>query len=534
LAPAPRAADISVKIAPLSADNTGKQHLALKSFTVEETMRRFALFLLALHLAAPAAFAQTPPARPAQAVAPPPEPASPLLQPTAQPAAPAGGLEVRVGERAPTYLAGKDVPPEQPRATPPMREALLTFDPQRADVVWSQNHWQLVVDGQVLKDFGRREVEARVALRVLRDLHLTQHGAIGSPHPVMEYWLSDGRAPHGLTSGLHILQLDPGHLRVEQVQGQWTVRDPNRVLFNFGTQETDARQALAVMQKYGFTEVGTLGSAGGPTMLVMLGRGGEGAGKADPNLPHLPPHQPPLRPSSSNDPNALKSPASKPPLADVSPVVTPVIPALHQEPATRKQSVNAFGHSETVEVLSAGEPSLPKRTPPPLPAREPAAGWQSRGALATEWIDRTQFDWRQFQLRQEGGQQTLQAGNLVLARFSNDHDARQALAAVQHYRFTEQDRIGRPQAYCSYFLCNGQPPRGQFVGVRGEPFQPDKLSVSRVEDRWAIVNGEKPLVWFGDRPEEARVMLDVIQRNQFDRLCHIGDDRGLSFFVRSR
>ena len=83
-------------------------------------------------------------------------------------------------------------------------------------------------------------------------------------------------------------------------------------------------------------------------------------------------------------------------------------------------------------------------------------------------------------------------------------------------------------------MCNGQPPRGQYVGVRGEPFQPDKLSVSRVEDRWAIVNGEKPLVWFGDRPEEARVMLDVIQRNQFDRLCHIGDDRGLSFFVRSR
>src|SRR5262249_26249878 len=175
------AARISVKIAPHSADNTGKQHLALKSLTVEETMRRSALFLLALHLAAHAAFAQTaPPARPAQAVAPPPEPASPLLQPVAQPAAPVGGIEVRAGERAPTYMAGKDAPPEQ-RPAPPLREALLTFDPQRADVVWSQNHWQLVVDGQVLKDFGRREVEARVALRVLRDLHLTQHGAIGSP-----------------------------------------------------------------------------------------------------------------------------------------------------------------------------------------------------------------------------------------------------------------------------------------------------------------------------------------------------------------
>jgi hypothetical protein len=492
-------------------------------------MRRSALFLLTLHLAAPAALAQSPllapPARPAQAAAPGPQPASPLLAPDAQPpapAAPAAGLEVRAGERTVTYPAGRDVPVEQPRPAPPVREALLNFDPQRADVAWSQNHWQLVADGQVLKDFGRREVEARVALRVLRDLHLTQHGTVGTPHPVMEYWLSDGRAPHGLTTGLHVLQLDPGQLRVEQMQGQWTVRDSNRVLFNFGRQEADARQALGVVQKYGFTEVGTLGGAGGPTMLVMLGRA-EAPGEADPTLPHLPPRQSPLHPAAPNDPHAPKLTGVKPAAFDIPPVLSPVIPALHEEPAaaTRTQSVNAFGHSETVEVLSADETPRLKRTPPPPP-------------LATEWIDRTTFDWRQFQLRQDGGQHTLQAGNLVLARFANDHDARQALAAVQHYRFTEQDRIGRPQAYCSYFMCNGEAPRGQYVGVRAEPFHPDQLSVSRVEDRWAIVNGEKPLVWFGDRPEEARVMLDVIQRNQFDRLCHIGDDRGLSFFVRSR
>jgi hypothetical protein len=516
-------ARISVKIVPPSADINRKQHLALKSFIVEETMRRSALFLLALHFAAPAAFAQTPPAaRPAQVVAPLPQPAVTPLPQTAPPAVPASGLEVRAGERAVTYPAGREVPPEQ-RVTAPVREALTTFDPQRADVVWSQNHWQLVADGQVLKDFGRREVEARVALRVLRDLHLTQHGVVGSPHPVMEYWLSDGRAPHGLTSGLHVLALEPGQLRVEQTQGQWTVRDPNRILFSFGTQEADARQALAVMQKYGFTQVGTLGGAG-TTMLVMLGppRDGQPAAVgADADLPHLV-HKSPLRSASPNDPTVPK-PAAKPP-SDVSQLVMPVIPALHQEPAPRKQSTNSFGHTETVEVLPSAEPSLPKRTPP-SPSPPP---------LATELIDRTQFDWRQFQLHQEGSQHTLQAGNLVLARFGNDHDARQALAAVQHYRFTEQDRVGRPQAYCSYFLCNGQAPRGQYVGLRAEPFQPDKLSVTRIDDRWAIVHGEKPLVWFGDRPEEARVMLDVIQRNQFDRLCHVGDDRGLSFFIRSR
>ena len=39
------------------------------------------------------------------------------------------------------------------------------------------------------------------------------------------------------------------------------------------------------------------------------------------------------------------------------------------------------------------------------------------------------------------------AGGLVLGRFSNDRDGRLALAAVQHYRFTEWDHIGRPQAF---------------------------------------------------------------------------------------
>ena len=29
-------------------------------------------------------------------------------------------------------------------------------------------------------------------------------------------------------------------------------------------------------------------------------------------------------------------------------------------------------------------------------------------------------------------------------------------------------------------------------------------------------------------------MLEVIQHEEFDCLCHIGDERGLSFFVKTR
>jgi hypothetical protein len=235
-------------------------------------------------------------------------------------------------------------------------------------------------------------------------------------------------------------------------------------------------------------------------------------------MPHLV-HQSPLH-NAPNKSHMSKPPAINPTGADAIPVVAPAVPPLRAAFETHKDTPNAFGHTEMVEVLPVNNTTMVHRTP-------------SLPQLAMEWINRAPFDFRQVQLRQDGGQYVLAAGSLVLGRFSNDRDARLANAAVQHYRFTEINHVGRPQAFCSYFLCNGEAPRGQYLGVRAEPIALDKLSVVQVEDRWAILSGETPLIWFGTRPEEARVMLDVIQREQFDRLCHIGDDRGLTFFVRS-
>jgi hypothetical protein len=221
----------------------------------------------------------------------------------------------------------------------------------------------------------------------------------------------------------------------------------------------------------------------------------------DPNMPHLV-HHSPLH-DAAGDPHAPAKPAAN----DANPLLAPAIPPLH---------------TTTVEVFPVDDKTPKLQRTPPLPP------------LAKEWIDRTPFDWTQVRTRQEDGQYVLAAGSLVLGRFSNDHDARMAESVVKHYRFTEWDHVGRPQPFCAYFLCGGEAPRGQCLGIRTEPIELDKLSVTQVENRWVILSGEKPLIWFGTVPEEARVMLDVIQREQFDRLCHIGDDRGLTFFARSR
>jgi hypothetical protein len=196
-----------------------------------------------------------------------------------------------------TPPAGKAAPPPA-EAAAALAESVRPFNTSAVRLEWNNRRWQLVADGVMLKDFGVREQEARQALRLVQDLHLNQYGTVGSPSPVMEYWLSDGRAPQGLAGGLRALPLDPTGLRVEQIQGQWCLRDSQRVLFNFGQRADDARQALAVVRKYGFTQVGVIGQ-GITSMFVFTARPGLPGGTTSPlsgagrhlNVPPFPRHK---------------------------------------------------------------------------------------------------------------------------------------------------------------------------------------------------------------------------------------------------
>src|SRR5262249_2244356 len=115
--------------------------------------------------------------------------------------------------------------------------------------------------------------DGREALHLIQELQLTQRGAIGTPQPVLEYWLSDRHAPIAMPRQRRVLFFDPSTLRVESVQGHWFLRDAQQILFNFGPQAEDAQQALAMIQRYGFNEIGFIGR-GTPAMMYFL---------ADPN-----------------------------------------------------------------------------------------------------------------------------------------------------------------------------------------------------------------------------------------------------------
>jgi hypothetical protein len=139
-------------------------------------------------------------------------------------------------------------------------------------------------------------------------------------------------------------------------------------------------------------------------------------------------------------------------------------------------------------------------------------------------------------VRRDGQDWKLTFGSYTLANFGADERvARQALAAVRHYRFNQHCLVGRPTPVFSYFLVNGRAPHGLMFGLGAVPFRPEALTVRQVGGSWVIGDAVQTLIDFGDHEEGARQTLQVIQRHRFDHLCRVGPPgAALTFLVRAR
>jgi hypothetical protein len=377
-------------------------------------------------------------------------------------------------------------------------EKLTMFDYRSVVLEWVDNHWQLRAGNVWLKDFGKREKEAREAVRLIRDLHLTQHGTIGTPRPVMEYWLTDGRAPQATQTSLRTVPFEPQRLRVERVQDQWCLRDDQHSFFTFGAHEDEARQALAVIQQYGFNQVGYIGQ-GVPVMIYFL-----------------------TGPSSSNH------------------SLTERLPSLGEETAKTSQRTHVDRMNTGVQPTrflapdqSGQNPALPSTT---LPGGRQLAVPNLVAADPTGTVERVSLDWRQVQVRRENHDWKLVQDNYTLANFgANEYQARQALRVVQYYRFTEHCLVGTPPVF-RYFLVQGQAPRGLLLGTNTMPFRPEMLQVQQLAKDFVIADGNRILFHFGEKDKEARQVLQILQQHKFDHLCRIGlyEPAGMVILVRTR
>ena len=68
--------------------------------------------------------------------------------------------------------------------------------------------------------------------------------------------------------------------------------------------------------------------------------------------------------------------------------------------------------------------------------------------------------------------------------------------------------------------------------------RPDKLTigVQKVAAAWALVDGNRVILSFGDKEAEARQVLQVIQHFKCDNLCRLGggETPAMSFFMKTR
>jgi len=184
----------------------------------------------------------------------------------------------------------------------PVKENLFTFTSWDAEIRKVEGHWELWADPVKIKELGKQEADAREVLRLIRTLNLNQRGTVGKPVPVMEYWLSDGRAPQKMGQ-LNSIPIDPDALQVANCQGQWCLIDQNRPWFTFGAEADEARRALQIIQKYQFTDVIYVG-IGNPAMIVFV-TGSEKRSKEKPTEKSAIGNQPPKGPAQWFQPPQL-------------------------------------------------------------------------------------------------------------------------------------------------------------------------------------------------------------------------------------
>jgi hypothetical protein len=149
-------------------------------------------------------------------------------------------------------------------------DPVTRFDNTQVELRRTDERWQLWAGAQLVKDLGASEAEAREVIAIIRQLRLTQRGAIGTRAPIMEYWLAGDKAPQGLIPAYRLAPIDLATLRVEQLGNQWCLRDATHLWFNFGVHADDARQALATIKHYEFTRMGYVGQTD-PVMIYFLG-----------------------------------------------------------------------------------------------------------------------------------------------------------------------------------------------------------------------------------------------------------------------
>ncbi len=136
---------------------------------------------------------------------------------------------------------------------PRLREDCLTFNTNNVRLQTDHSRWLLTDDKSRMILFDNQQ-EAQKSLNIIKNYGINSHCFVGRPDPSLEYWLVGGRAPRGSILNEDCISFNLSDIAVTQVNGRWKIVEGGRhSMFDFADKESEARQALAIIKKYGFT-----------------------------------------------------------------------------------------------------------------------------------------------------------------------------------------------------------------------------------------------------------------------------------------
>jgi len=142
------------------------------------------------------------------------------------------------------------------------KEDCISFNPATTAVQQIQGSWKIVDGSHWMFDFGNNESEAKKALAIIQKYRMNQSCFVGRPNPSFQYMLVSGNAPVGALGGEDCVSFNPATTTVQQIQGSWKIVDGSHWMFDFGANNAEADQALAIIKKYGFTHSCYVGRPG--------------------------------------------------------------------------------------------------------------------------------------------------------------------------------------------------------------------------------------------------------------------------------
>jgi hypothetical protein len=269
---------------------------------------------------------------------------------------------------------------------------------------------------------------------------------------------------------------DPDLLQIANCQGQWCLIDDSRPWLTFGARAEDARKAMDIIQKYGFTDILYVDPIN-PVMMVFLA-GHDRRPKGSLSIIKTGDNSFNQNPSMSPE-NKASAKWFQPPQLHVNPTLS--------EPVTGKEMVH--------------------------------------------------FNWKQVSVQCKGLDWQLTANENVLAHFGSlEYEAREALRAIQSLHLTERCQVGDSSSALVVYLAEGKPARNLFFGAKTTACHANDLSLRQVGSRWTIWEFDHVIMPLGSNREEAEKVLEVLRHYKVDHLCQIGTSEppAVTILVRTR